>query len=125
MKQNLFLAPVARLKYFCLLAVLSAACPALGDERPEPGVVSGIVVQSDDGAPVAGAKVFLQDRKRYQVESDAEGHFRREKIPAGDYRIWAYHGKLTSQKQTIRPVASEAGKEPIFAPLRLEMAVGK
>ena len=53
------------------------------------GTISG-TVKSPDGAPLEGAFVQTQNTKTkisYYVLSDRQGHYRVEKLPAGEYRV--------------------------------------
>jgi hypothetical protein len=105
----------------CSLGVLATGRLAAAEE----GVVAGVLVQADGGAAVAGAKVLLVGGRLYQAQSDAEGRFRMESIPPGEYRIWAHRENLVSQKVSLRNMEAAEAKGPMFAPLRLPMAAGK
>lgn len=50
------------------------------------GEVIGTVVNKSDGQIIYGAQVFIVDQdKKYQVSTNAEGRFRISAIPAGEY----------------------------------------
>ena len=98
---------------------------ALEQPLDEPGVVTGILVKAEDGTSVHGAKVLLRGNRLYHGKTDEAGRFRFERVPARDYRIWAYAGDLVSSKEIIRPVDVTDPQKPRFAPLRMTMAAGK
>src|SRR5580704_843352 len=70
---------------FLALASLALLLAASSDAATVSGTVKG-----PDGAPVEGAFVQAQNTKTkisFFVLSDHEGHYRVEKLPAGEYRV--------------------------------------
>ena len=64
-----------------MIAFLGSVCPG--------ATVTG-TVKGPDGAPFQGAFVEAQNTKTKMtliVLSDSQGHYRIEKLPAGDYRV--------------------------------------
>src|SRR5579863_835397 len=123
-------------------APLTFDSAAHADEQPSganrvAGRISGRVVRDQGGAPVAGAEVTLllppaQRRDSYvwplpvrNAQTDGQGNFSFENLPAGKYRVWANHEKLTSRRDTLRGesvVIPELGEQP--KPLELRMLAG-
>jgi hypothetical protein len=72
-----------------LLAALVTGAPAVAAAAPPGGgTVSGTVTRADTAAPVAGVDVQLIGEDEYApATTDADGRFRLEGVPAGDYRL--------------------------------------
>ncbi|WP_141764898.1 carboxypeptidase-like regulatory domain-containing protein, partial [Corynebacterium sp. HMSC034A01] len=72
----------------------------------KPGSLSGSV-KDQDGKPVSGAKVVVDDGKgnRFETTTDANGDVDVDKLPAGDYTVTVeaegYNGAETSV--TVKP----------------------
>jgi len=96
-------------------------------DQAEVGVVKGVLVNEADGAPVAGARIILRSSRKYSAESDAEGRFRLENIPASrrPYQLWAHEGNLITLKRQVDQTVTENGEAAKFAPLHLKMSAGK
>ena len=64
---------------------------------PRAGTLSGIVTCSDLYTPAAGARVHLVELERVVV-ADVEGSFLFEKLPRGDYTIYATGGPCQASR---------------------------
>jgi Carboxypeptidase regulatory-like domain len=77
-------------------------------------VVAGVVSHRQTG-PLHGVSIALHLRSRgqgdrtYRVETDAEGQFRFEDLPAGAYTLTAVGGPLEKGKVLMQPVEVPAG----------------
>lgn len=70
-----------------LLVLLGAALNLLSSaSQPAPGTVAGVLYDSRNGRPVAGATVEVLGRPELRATSDAEGVFRLE-LPPGTYSL--------------------------------------
>ena len=98
-----------------------------GEEAPEEGVVSGVLVDAADGKPVAGAQVLLRSGGRVMTTSDEAGRFRFENVHGykHGYTLWAHRGNLVTEKVPVFEIPSEGRRAVTFKPLRLEMKPGK
>jgi len=85
-----------RLALYVVLAVGAFALRGLADDVPELPVQDGFVVgvvMSEDGIPVAGARVVLAhvfDGIVDYVHSDVNGSFRFRDVPPGQYGVLAW-----------------------------------
>ncbi len=70
------------------------------DERP--GVVIGLVYDSTTSTPLAGARVAVVGTT-VMGESDDEGQFRLEGVPAGEYQVIFFHPRLGALGISIPP----------------------
>ena len=84
------------------LTLLIAACMP-GAVYAQTGSVSGLVWDSVQGAPLADAAVFLWDTP-YRSVSDAEGRFRIDEIPPGEYSLLFFHTRLGEMGVSPGPV---------------------
>src|SRR5436190_945647 len=77
------------MKYF-LVAGLISACTLAAQPRPGTGSIEGLVFNSLTSAPVRKATVILTAPQiRLIADTDAEGRFQFQGLPAGSYRISA------------------------------------
>lgn len=82
-------------------AVLEAAGEAALEVRLIPityGTVTGVAVNKTSGAPLANVRVRLADRN---LQTDAEGRFRAERVPAGSVSITGELLRHYGDKQTV------------------------
>ncbi|MDR3636999.1 MAG: carboxypeptidase regulatory-like domain-containing protein [Isosphaeraceae bacterium] len=91
----------------------------------EPGVVSGDVVDAETRVPVAGAEVLLLYTGIRRTKADDQGRFRFERIPHGNYRIWAFKEDLASPREPVFAQDAPLPEGVRFAPIRLLMRPGK
>lgn len=75
-----------------------------------PGVVTGVVFDSTRSAPMPGVRVFLAGTA-YAAETDADGRFRLDGIPAGEFSLTYFHPALDSVgiAPQVRPVNVRPG----------------
>ncbi len=59
----------------------------------QSGIVFGTVYDSIANEPLPDAAVFLWETP-YSAETDSQGRFRIEDVPAGDYSILFFHTRL-------------------------------
>jgi TonB-dependent receptor len=71
------------------LAGAAAAAAAASDIEQAPGVIEGSLVNSDDGSPVANARIFISGVST-DIRSDADGRFSAE-VPAGTRSVSVLH----------------------------------
>ena len=93
---------------FGIMAValmLGQAAWAMSSIQPTPieptGNVAGIVAKTS-GEPIPGALVELLDargRKLSRTETKADGSFRFERVPAGDYILRATYGGASAKQE--------------------------
>ncbi|HEX6747750.1 MAG TPA: carboxypeptidase regulatory-like domain-containing protein [Longimicrobium sp.] len=69
-------------------AALAAVALAAGPARAQRVTVSGQVTDADNGQPVAGAFIHVDDDDR-EVMTDVQGRFTLRRVPQGDRVIWA------------------------------------
>lgn len=93
-----------------LALLLATALPLTAQDRP--GWVTGVVYDSTLSAPLAGATAFLWGTEHMDV-TDADGRFRIEGVPAGEYDLSFVHPRLEALglAPIARPVRVEAGIE--------------
>ena len=75
--------------------------------------------------PAAGAHVVLLGKGIRRTEADDQGRFRFEKIPSGNYQIWAYKEDLATSREPVFRQDAPSPEEIRFAPIRLLMRPGK
>src|SRR5215470_18721720 len=96
-----------------LLIALIIAIPASAQftsakRRPDPGPmpknIHGIV-QDMRGKPIAGARIFIKDKKTNVVQTrttDAQGMYQIFALPPSvDYEVYAEYKNMTSDRRTI------------------------
>lgn len=97
------------------------------DRRTEPaadgsGVLSGTVVSTEDGQPIADARVFVSGTP-IEVRTDEQGRFSTE-VPVGEYSVSVLHAEFATR--TIDGVVVERDAETTRAfelpPAGLELA---
>lgn len=102
------------------LAGPAAAAEAAADEAP-PGMIEGRLVSSDDGRPVADARIFVSGTTG-DVRSDADGRFRIE-APSGTRSVSVLHSgfnTLTRDKVEV-PADGTASLELQLTPAGSEL----
>jgi hypothetical protein len=96
---------IAVLAGAALVVTLAAVVPQASAADKDRQKVTGTVVKAADGAPVAGATVYLitrtliVPRPSVQTRSDAAGRFTFEDILPGTYRLFAESGNQISSRQ--------------------------
>src|SRR5690349_10432896 len=91
-----------------LLSIPAAAQFTSAKRRPDPGPmpknIHGIV-QDMRGKPIAGARVFIRDKKTNVVQTrttDDQGIYKIFALPPTvDYEVYAEYKKVSSEKRTI------------------------
>lgn len=78
---------MAPLKIVVAIALFVAQLSA----PPATGRLSGHIINSDDGTPIADAQVEVQSRSgtRWEARTDANGVYDLRDLPAGQYTVWA------------------------------------
>jgi Fe(3+) dicitrate transport protein len=69
-------------------------------------VVRGKVVSKDDGSPVPGVQIFIENSNRMAL-SEADGSYKITGLRPGDYTIVAFSQGLDTQKRRIEVVEGE------------------
>lgn len=84
-----------RLPLFAALAVLLLAAQGRGLSAQEgpTGTVTGLVYDSTTSTPLEGANVAVVGTSA-MTESDEEGRFRLEDVPAGEHMVMFFHPRL-------------------------------
>lgn len=88
------------LRLILLLMILS--CTAYAADI----VVRGKVIAKEDGSPVAGVQVFIDNSSRMTL-SKADGSYKLEGLKPGNYVIIAYFHGLETQKRKVEVVEGE------------------
>jgi protocatechuate 3,4-dioxygenase beta subunit len=88
-----------------VVTLVAIAVPAVtpGIVHGQVGSVFGAVYDSIAGGPLADAAVFLWDTP-YQAVTDAEGRYRIDDIPPGDYSVLFFHTRLGEMGASPGPV---------------------
>lgn len=94
------LARLGRFAGTLFVSTLVLATPALA----QTGSVEGVVHDSLSSAPLTDAAVFLWETS-YRAETDEEGRFRIEDVPAGEYSILFFHRRLGEMGLSAGPQA--------------------
>jgi len=89
------------------------AVEAGAEESPEnlgnPGTITGILTNADDGSPVQGARIFLSGVAD-QIRSDEAGRFSIE-VPSGTYSISVLHSSFnTLTRDDFKLAANEVSE---------------
>ncbi len=79
-------------------AAASGAAP--GTAHSPFGAITGIVVDSLHGRPLAGAQISVEGLTTLAM-TDSSGHFRIDSVPPGKYRIGVFHPLLDSLALSI------------------------
>lgn len=74
------------IRIICAAAVLCALAAGAAVAQPTR-TLSGVVVDADGGAPVAGASVAVKDQAALVATAQADGAFTLAKVPAGDLTL--------------------------------------
>ena len=91
----------------CMTAVILTACGGDGDRKataPDPsakGIITGIVTNSADSTPIAGALVSVGDQ---QVTADENGNFTLAAIPAAARAVVRIYATGFSEGFQLTPV---------------------
>jgi hypothetical protein len=85
-----------------MVAALLAWAPQVASAQS--GVVFGTVYDSIANEPLPDAAVFLWETS-YSAETDSQGRFRIEDVPAGDYSILFFHTQLGERGISAGPQA--------------------
>ena len=82
--------------------------------RAVRATLTGEVFDSVQGAPLAGAAVYL-DGTQYRTETDEEGRYRLEDLPDGEYTVAAHHPRFDVSGIRLPPsrVVLERGGETV------------
>src|SRR4030081_427980 len=117
-----------------LLFVQSPASASKPDKAPPPCTVSGRVVTTAEGSPLASSRVALvpehqrRESQVYAAISDSSGRFTISEVPAGRYRFLATHTGYVDQHyqssgdDTGAILALQAGQELKDVLFRLTLA---
>ncbi|MDT8450780.1 MAG: TonB-dependent receptor, partial [Wenzhouxiangellaceae bacterium] len=86
------------------------------------GTLTGRVVSTEDGAPIAGARVFVSGTP-IEVRTGEQGRFSTE-VPAGDYAVSVLHAEFATRTIENVAIAPDATTERNFElpPAGLELA---
>lgn len=99
---------------------------ALADDEPgEVGVVVGTIVNAADNTPISDVQVRLRGNRLYRATTDKEGRFRFEKIPTGEFRIWARKGELVCGIERFHNIGGSSANEARFKPVAMSLKPGK
>ena len=79
-----------------------SATPAAAAQDERPGVVIGVVHDSTTNAPLANARVAIVGTTSL-VDSDADGRFRFDDVPPGEYQVFFFHPRLGTLGVSIPP----------------------
>ena len=83
-----------------------AAGTVLEAEAAAPGIIEGVLVNADDGRPIAGAQIFVSGTP-VEIRSDAQGRFSAE-VPSGTRSISVLHsGFNTLTRDGVEVAASD------------------
>ena len=85
-----------------LPAFLALLAPPASAQEERPGVVIGLVYDSTTSVPLASARVAVVGTT-VMGESDEEGQFRLEGVPAGEYQVIFFHPRLAALGISIPP----------------------
>jgi hypothetical protein len=113
-----------------LLVALAAVPPHAPAADKDTKKVNGTVVKAADGAPVAGATVFLIRRTVIvpspflQTRSDAAGRFTFEDVLPGTYRLFAESGNQISSRQRRKVEQVTVTSSEVPPPVTLRLAEG-
>lgn len=99
-------------------AILSLVPPQALAQEGGAGIASnrallvGMVIDSINGGPLAGATVMLDGTPLVAI-ADAEGRFRIDSIPPGSYRVGVFHPVLDSLGMSIGSPAMRFGPDSV------------
>jgi hypothetical protein len=95
------------------------------------GKVTGRVVQAADSTPVAGADVRMLPRGKYpgqapmrRANTNKNGEFTFNGMEPGEYRLWAYHGNLTSRTRMFQGEIAKVARGQTTKPIVLRLQPG-
>ncbi len=109
--------PITRTVAAAALLLAAALRPLPAQQPTGPASISGIAYDSVRNHPMAGAQIVIQGTNLLTV-AGADGHFRFDSVPPGQYRLLAAHPILDSIgiQLTSPPIKVSAGQA-----LRLDM----
>ena len=96
--------------------------PPVDDAPAGEGVLTGRIVSTEDGAPIAGARLFVSGTP-VEARTDEDGRFRID-VPAGEYSVSVLHSEFatrTIEGVEVRPDA-ETERNFELPPAGLELA---
>ncbi len=79
--------------FLTLLLLAAGADPIRGQEERPTGTIIGLVYDSTSSAPLANATVAIMGTSA-MTESDEEGQFRLDQVPAGEHMVSFFHPRL-------------------------------
>ncbi len=116
-------APRARIA--CAPLLLLLVCPPLAGQSPDSGRLEGRVVLETSGAPLHNVNVLIVELGRV-AETDQDGGFRFEAVPAGAYDVLAFSGSLNSETHRVQVGAGETVSVQLalrISPIKQEITV--
>jgi len=92
------------------------------DGQAGSGVLGGRVVSTEDGAPVAGARIFISGTP-IELRTDEQGRFEAD-VPAGRYSVSVLHAEFATRTVEGVEIAADSRTERDFQlpPAGLELA---
>lgn len=92
------------------------------DGQAGSGVLGGRVVSTEDGAPVAGARIFISGTP-IEIRTDDQGRFEAD-VPAGRYSVSVLHAEFATRTVEGVEIAADSRTEREFQlpPAGLELA---
>ncbi|MEX0916432.1 MAG: carboxypeptidase regulatory-like domain-containing protein, partial [Wenzhouxiangellaceae bacterium] len=93
-----------------------------GEAEQGSGILSGRVVSTEDGAPIAEARVFISGTPM-ELRTDEDGRFEAE-VPVGDYAVSVLHAEFATRTVDGVSIAADQTIERNFElpPAGLELA---
>jgi len=100
----------------------TAGAPTEMDAEQGSGVLSGRVVSTEDGAPIAEARVFISGTP-VELRTDDDGRFEAE-VPVGEYAVSVLHAEFATRTVEGVGIAADETTERNFElpPAGLELA---
>ncbi|MEL6589445.1 MAG: TonB-dependent receptor [Bacteroidota bacterium] len=100
----------AHLTFFILISLLFS--PFFSQAQDATSIVRGQVVDLEDGHPISGVSVFIDQAEDQGVQTDEQGRFRLETVIAGRHKLIAQ--KEGFQRYVIPDLLVNSGKETVL-----------
>lgn len=85
--------------------------------KAQEGSLTGMITDSDDGGPLPGATVYIEELERGTV-SDVQGEYEFETLPTGEYTV---RFSFVGYRQQRRTVTIEEGTQTLDVELRPDL----